>query len=349
MTRYLLPAEWHPQQAIQITWPHAQSDWDWILEEVEACYLQISKAITTYQDLIVTCYDQSLLEHVEQCFRRHDIDHRRYKLFICQSNDTWARDYGPITVFNGQKPQLLDFTFNGWGNKFESSLDNLATSNLTKQDAYGGVSMESIPFVLEGGSIESDGAGTLITTTECLLSPERNPEFTKAQIDLYLKHKFGLKRILWLNHGALDGDDTDGHIDTLARFCSVDTIAFVTGDDSGDQQDRSLKAMAQELSAFRQLNGSPYRLIPLPSPRPIYDNDGHRLPATYANFLIINGAVIAPVYDDPADDKAIEQLKVAFPDRKIVAVNANALIKQYGSIHCITMQIPSFDGSNLKE
>jgi agmatine/peptidylarginine deiminase len=194
--------------------------------------------------------------------------------------------------------------------------------------------------VFEGGSIESNGAGVLLTTEECLLSKERNPQFSKQEIENYLKEKFGAHTVLWLSHGFLAGDDTDSHIDTLARFVDDHTIAYVQCNDENDLHYTELQAMERELQDFRMPNGKPYRLLALPMTPPIFDEDGERLPATYANFLIINTAVLVPVYNCATDAEALRILQQAFPTREIVPIDCSVLITQHGSLHCVTMQFP---------
>ncbi len=344
MSHCLLPAEWHSQHAILLTWPHQHSDWVTILDQVESCYLSIANAICEQQQLIVACYDSAHKQHINHLLRTQGIDPERYDLFLAKSNDTWARDHGPISVIRDHSLQLLDFAFNGWGNKYTSELDNQISCNLAQQGAFNFQPFSSVDFVLEGGSIESNGRDTLLTTASCLLSPQRNPHYTQQQIETFLQKQFGCKRVLWLKHGALDGDDTDSHIDTLARFAPDNTIVYMQGDHSGDEQDQALQRMEKELKAFRTAEGKPYRLIPLPSPRPVYNRDDDRLPATYANFLIINNAVLVPGYNDPSDQTAIEQIQLAFPEHKMIPIDASALIQQFGSIHCISMQIPAING-----
>jgi agmatine/peptidylarginine deiminase len=200
--------------------------------------------------------------------------------------------------------------------------------------------MQSFKLVLEGGSIEVDGEGTLLTTESCLLNPNRNHGLNRAQIETELRRLLGVDRILWLKQGAIDGDDTDGHIDTLARFCDAGTIAYQACNDHNDPHYSGLRSMAAELKTLRRKDGTPYKLVPLPWPQAIHDHTGRRLPATYANFLIINGAVLAPTYNDPADDVALAALRPAFPGREIVPVMCRPLIYQYGSLHCVSMQLP---------
>jgi len=332
MKKRLLP-EWAKQQFVQLTWPHEGTDWADMLEEVQACFADIARNIVRFESLLIVCSDKTL---VREQIGKADFSH--IKLVELPSNDTWARDHGGITVLEDDKPVIYDFTFNGWGLKFSAELDNRITRKLWDKGIFGKTIgyKDCLDFVLEGGSIESDGEGTLLTTTECLLSDNRN-NLSKEAIELRLKEYFGLKKILWLHNGYLAGDDTDSHVDTLARLCSADTIAYVKCDDETDEHFRALKQMETELQHFSTPEGKPYQLIPLPMADAVYDN-GDRLPATYANFLIINGAVIVPTYDSPKDSRALSQLQKAFPEREIIGINCIPLIKQHGSLHCVTMQ-----------
>ena len=264
-----------------------------------------------------------------------------YPLSAIPSNDTWARDHGFITLVDDQgHARLLDFCFNGWGEKFAADLDNAINRRLYEEEKLQGEYIDCLDFVLEGGSIESDGKGTVFTTTGCLLAPHRNQPLTQAQIEQRLKQELHAERILWIDHGNLTGDDTDGHIDTLVRICPNDTLLYVGCDDPDDEQYTELKLMEEQLKTFRTLDGKPYRLLKLPMPRPIYD-DGDRLPATYANFLVINNAVLCPTYAQPdLDAEALRLIKEAFPDRDIVGIDCRSIIKQHGSLHCCTMQFP---------
>ena len=337
METILFPSEWHQQSGVQLTWPHAETDWQPILNEVEVCFCNIAKAITNYENLLIVTPD---VEHVKMTLQEKGIALENVRFFSCETNDTWARDHGGITVLKNGKPVVLDFKFDGWGLKFTANFDNLITSKLNKAGYFLAEYENKLNFVLEGGSLESDGKGTLLTTSECLLSPNRNGEWNKAEIEAYLKKQLGLKRVLWLNHGFLEGDDTDSHIDTLARFCSEDTIAYVKCEDENDIHFSALQAMENELKTFTTLSGDSYRLLALPMVDAVY-YDNERLPATYANFLIINNAVLYPTYNQPENDKkAGEMLKMAFPEREIIGINCTALIKQHGSLHCVTMQYP---------
>lgn len=329
-----LPAEWEAQSAVQLTFPHAGTDWADILPEVLPCFLQIAQTISRYQRVLIVCDNPSELG---QTLKQLDIPN--CVLAKVPSNDTWARDHGGITIEENGQPVILDFVFNGWGLKFPADKDNLITRHLYNIGVFE-AGIRHGGMVLEGGALESDGQGTLLSTTECLLSPNRNPHMSKAEIEAYLKDLFGLQRVLWLDHGYLAGDDTDSHIDTLARFCTPDTIAYVKCTDSSDEHFNALQKMELELQGFRTMEGKPYHLVPLPWPDACYDTDGHRLPATYANFLMINGAVLVPTYQVAQDAAALEIFREVFPSHEIIGIDCRPLILQHGSLHCVTMQYP---------
>ena len=306
-----MPAEWEQQSAVQLTMPNEHTDWTDILPEILIVYEEMKREISKRERLIIV----------------DDIPH----------NDTWARDHdGFITVMEESKVILLDFKFNGWGEKFPAELDNEINQHLYKRGLVSGIYEPHLDFVLEGGSIESDGKGTIFTTQCCLMAPHRNEPLTKTEIEERLKEWLGAKRIVWLQHGSLIGDDTDGHIDTLVRIAPDDTIIY-TG---GDEEQPDLMEMEKELKELRTMEGKPYRLLKLPLPRPIYDTSTiNRLPATYANFLVINGAVLVPTYAQPdLDVEAMNIIGEAFPDREIIGIDCRAVIQQHGSLHCCTMQ-----------
>lgn len=307
-------AEWEHQSMVQLTWPHKDTDWAPILGEITAVYEEMAREIRKREPLLIV----------------DNIPH----------NDTWARDHGFITVEKttldpmSKTQVLLDFKFNGWGEKFEATLDNEINRHLYEQGLVKGEYEDHLDFVLEGGSIESDGKGTIFTTECCLMAPHRNQPLTRNEIEERLKEWLGAERIVWLQHGSLLGDDTDGHIDTLVRICPNDTLLYTGGD--SDHPDLAL--MEEELKGLKTLEGKPYRLLKLPLPRPIFD-DGDRLPATYANYLVVNDAVLVPTYNQPdLDEEAMRIVGQAFPDREIVGIDCRAVIKQHGSLHCCTMQ-----------
>lgn len=332
-----LPAEWEPQDGVLLAWPHANSDWCDTLAAVQQVFVAITAAISRFERVLIVAAE---VEVVRQQLMDAGADLQQIRLFAVPTNDTWARDFGPITVLDNGQPLLLDFGFNAWGLKFAADLDNLITGRLAQAGGFGATPVHIPGLILEGGSIESDGAGTLLTTSNCLLSANRNPHVDQQGIERALSEQLGIEHFLWLNHGSLAGDDTDAHIDTLARLCPDNTIVYVRCDDAGDEHYPELSAMEAELRQLRTPQGEPYRLIPLPWPQACFAKDGHRLPATYANFLIINGAVLMPTYNDPQDAAALAILAEVFPEREIIGVDCRPLIAQHGSLHCVTMQIP---------
>lgn len=285
-----------------------------MLEEITATYEEMAREIRKREDLLIVGEP---------------------------SNDTWARDHGFISLVDDQGGRrLLDFKFNGWGEKFPAKLDNAINRRLYDEGKISGEYIDCLDFVLEGGSIESDGKGTIFTTSCCLLAPHRNQPLSQAEIEARLKQELCAERVIWIDHGHLTGDDTDGHIDTLVRICPDDTLLYIGCDDPEDEQYKDLRLMEEQLKTFRTLEGKPYRLLKLPMPRPILF-EGERLPATYANFLVINGAVLCPTYDQPdLDAEALRLIGEAFPDREIVGIDCRSIIKQHGSLHCCTMQYP---------
>ena len=335
-----LPAEWYPQCAVLMAWPHANTDWAPILKAVTRCYIQMAMQIASRQRLVIVTPEPELVRELltEQLPQRVC-----QQITYCQlpTNDTWARDFGFLTLLTEQGTRLLDFQFNGWGEKFPADLDNQICRGMMKQGIMKGEYESHLNFVLEGGSIESDGKGTILTTSQCLLAPHRNQPLTQADIEKKLLSVFHAERILWLDHGFLAGDDTDSHIDTLARFCPENTIAYVQCTDHMDEHYPELRLMEEQLGTFQTLGGEPYRLVPLPMAPKRFDEDGSRLPATYANFLIINKAVLMPTYGDYELDRlAHERLAKIFPRHEIVDIDCQSLILQHGSLHCCTMQFP---------
>jgi agmatine deiminase len=332
-----LPAEWEAQDGVLLAWPHETSDWHPVLDVVEPVFIEIIKQISRFERVLVVAPE---VEATRRKLAAAGVEPERVAIFAIPSNDTWSRDFGPLTVYEDGEPVLLDFGFNGWGLKFAADQDNQITARLQAAGAFGQLERRVPGLILEGGSIESDGAGTLLTTAECLLGPNRNPHLGREGVEAVLRRWLGAERILWLESGYLAGDDTDSHIDTLARLCPNDTIAYVACNDEQDEHYAALRRMEAELRIFRTRDGQPYRLIPLPWPAAKFDEEGERLPATYANFLVINDAVLVPTYQDPNDAAALVAVGQAFPDRAIIGIDCLPLILQHGSLHCVTMQLP---------
>ena len=364
-----MPAEWERQSLVQLTWPHEQTDWLPYLDKIVDTMTQMAIAIAERQHLLIV---SQYVQETEKWIRQHMTMKQwmNTKIVEAKTNDTWARDHAFITVTDyplaniertsqtadtdklpnnrlpvsneEQSPSfkaLLDFRFNGWGKKFPYKHDNEINKQVYGRRVVDGKYENHEDLVLEGGAIESDGRGTVMTTQHCMLAAHRNYPLTKKQLDQQLRERLGAERIVWLHHGKLKGDDTDGHIDTIVRFAPNDTILYVKQDDTEDEHYEDFLLLQKELRRLKTLNGKPYNLLPLPFPRPIFDSNGKRLPATYANFLVINGAVLLPTYNQTANDlRAYNILAKAYPDREIIPIDSRVIIQQHGSIHCLTMQ-----------
>ncbi len=346
MGELTLPPEWAPQSFVVLAWPRPEGDFGPWLEAVEETYALVARAISARQRLWIIGRDTAHIGHIQTLLARYAAAAANIRFTAHPYHDTWVRDTLPLTVWQRAgkatsrhvRPALVDFRFNGWGGKYPAKPDDELGARLHQAGLFGATPYRKVEWVLEGGSVETDGLGTLLATRGSIQNPNRNPNPQEAES--VLRKALGLKRFLWLDHGRLEGDDTDGHIDTLARFCTPDTIAYQACEDPSDTHYPPLQAMAKQLAGFRTPEGKPYRLLPLPLPKPVHDRQGRRLPASYVNFLLINGAVLVPQYDDSADRPAASLLSRAFPGREIVPIPARPLIHQYGSIHCMSMHYP---------
>ena len=388
---YILPAEWHRQSCVQLTWPHEDTDWLPYLDDITETFVQIAKAVAHYEPLVIAAkHPDAVRAELEESLSDEEMENVR--IYECDNNDTWARDHAFITLIHTAEGdgihiegaavsaapteqeaggdgihiggaavsaasteqtvrdygknavascRLLDFRFNGWGEKFAADKDNLINRTLHARGVFAGEHVDYDDFVLEGGSIESDGRGTVLTTSVCLMAPNRNQPLSQAEVEQVLKERLCARKIVWFDHGQLIGDDTDGHIDTIVRICPDNTLLYVGCDDENDPQYADLHALEQQLKAATDADGKPYRLLRLPMPDALYD-DGDRLPATYANFLIINGAVIVPTYAQEENDaRALALVAEAFPGYDIIGIDSCTIVRQHGSIHCLTMQYPA--------
>ena len=333
--RYSMLPEWAPQQAVMLAWPHASTDWQPWLAAIQHDYVELAVAIASEVTPMILCQDAlQQLQIAEQLADRC----KHYPQFvIAPYNDTWCRDYGPVTLALDGKVQLLDFQFKGWGDKYDATLDNKIN-----QQIWGlwRAPLRTVHYELEGGSIETDGQGSLLTTAHCLLDSNRNKDFNKDQIEKFVLEQLGLDRMLWITEGALLGDDTDSHIDNLVRFCSPDTIAYAACSRRDDVHFEPMQKMKVQVEALRQPNGQPYKLQAIEIPTAQFDENGKRLPASYVNFLIVNNSVIVPVFGCAEDAAALAALQLCFPGKLVVPVPGGNLIKQYGGPHCATMQLP---------
>jgi agmatine/peptidylarginine deiminase len=335
-TESRFPAEWEPQSGVILAWPHAGTDWAPRLAEVEQAYVALVSAVARFEPVLL-CVADAEVETRARAQLEGRVPLERLRIARLSYDDTWLRDSGPITLREGAAYRLLDFHFTAWGGKFEAGLDDQLVSALSAQGLFTAAVRDRVDFALEGGAIETDGDGTLLSTWRCL--HERHPGRSRAEVERVLLDSLRQERVLWLERGYLEGDDTDAHIDTLARFASPGTIVYQGCQDPDDSHYAELQAMARELSEFRTRDDQPYGLFELPWAQPILDA-GRRLAASYANFLIVNGAVLMPAYGDEADARAALVLAEAFPEREIVPVDCRPLIWQNGSLHCLTMQLP---------
>ena len=328
-----LIAEWEPQDAILLTWPSTASDWHDTLVEADRVYTQIALSILADEELIIVAADDSHQQHIAQQLHT---EQRKPVIVTASSNDTWIRDYGPLSVEIDNHNQLVDFRFNAWGKKYPYQLDDKVSAQLAAMGLL--ATTRTSQLVLEGGALETNGRNTLLATRSSVISEERNPGLEQSSIEKALHDQLGIELFHWIDCEGLAGDDTDGHIDTLARFIDHETIVYITVEESHPDH-AALLSVQDQLQALRQQDGSPYRLIPLPAPPLRYSrSDGRLLPATYANFLFTNHALLLPVYDDKQDEVAI-RLFETLTQRTIIPINCNTLIDQNGSLHCATMQL----------
>lgn len=331
------PAEWEKQTAVLIAWPHSSGDFGNNLVAVEQTYTIIADTISQYQLLYIVCRDDAQQRHIVGLLD----DTQNIEFLLAPVNDIWVRDTVFLSVENANGTiSHLNFRFNGWGGKYPHQNDNDLNHKLLNTKVFKGKPQSDIDFILEGGSVESDGLGSILTTKQCLLNPNRNASLSQTEIEQQLAVHLGAKRVLWLDQENLSGDDTDAHIDTLARFCSANSIAYTSCDNPDDIHYAGLKFMENQLQDFRTREGNCYHLTALPLPEPIFDEEGRQLPANYANFLIINHAVLVPAYGDPMDAVAKQRLSACFPDHHIIQIPCRPLVQQYGSLHCMTMQFP---------
>lgn len=335
-----LPAEWERQSGIQLAWPHANTDWKPYLDDIRKVFVDMAKVITNEELLlIVTPEVDEVRYRLAQELTTVQFDNIIF--YDIDTNDTWARDHAPMTLISDcNEARILDFKFNGWGEKFEWRKDNAITAKLNDSAAFNADYENDTDFVLEGGSIESDGKGSIFTTSFCLMADHRNQPLTREKVEERLLKSLHAERIVWLHNGQLIGDDTDGHIDTIVRLAPNDTIVYNGCDDEQDEQYRDFRSLEKQLQKIRTIDGKPYNLLRLPMPDAMYD-EGERLPATYANFVITNKSVICPTYLQPTKDRiAMEVLQRAFPNHNIVGIDASTVVRQHGSLHCLTMQYP---------
>jgi len=334
------PAEWAPQGAVMLIWPHDRTDWAPRLEQAESAFAAFALAITRFEPIVVVCRDEDTRDRALGRLAGVGCSRAAIATVLIDTNDTWARDIAPLAVSDDGRPVLLDCRFNGWGGKFEHALDAAFGAALIDSAGFATLGYEPCDLVLEGGAVDSDGQGTLLLNRPTVIDPRRNPGIDSAAAEASLRERLGARRILWLDVPPLPGDDTDGHVDTLARFCDERTIAYAAPHSRDDPAASMLGALEEQLQTLRTAEGEPYRLVPLPGPTPFTTDAGAPCPASYANFLLVNGGVLVPSYADAADATATERLQAAFAGRTALPVPARTFVAQAGALHCLSMQLP---------
>ena len=335
-----LPHEGEAQDGVLLAWPHPDGDWAPYLEAAEAEFTALALAITAYERLLILCRDPQHERHIRERLTPGLEHPQRLQFHHLDYHDTWVRDYGPLSVYRDGRPLLVDFRFDGWGGKYPARADDAVSRSLYEMGAFAaGLELERHDWVLEGGAVESDGQGTLLLNAPCILDPRRNPGLTREEAEARLPPIFGAQRIHWLEIPPLQGDDTDGHIDTLARFADPTTLLHSSVDDPRHPDRATLAELERALRRLSRPDGGAYRLIPLPLPHPMHDA-GRPLPANYANFLLLPEVVLVPQYGDRERDiLALERIATAFPGRAVAGIPSATLIRQNGSLHCLTMQL----------
>lgn len=336
---YSMPAEWSPHKATWLAWPHNKETWSTQLEQVRDVWIEMIRALSPYEQVCLLVNDEKSRDEVAARLKKSGALLANVSMIQTPTVDVWIRDYGPtfVTRKNPDAPLAFnDWIFNGWGKKYPSYERDDQVAKLVA--AILGVRVFEHPVVLEGGSIEVNGAGICLTTEQCLLNKNRNPHLSQSEIERFLKDSLGVSHVIWVGEG-IAGDDTDGHIDDIARFVNRKTIVCVVESDPKDENYRALQSNYERLQDARDSDGTKLSIIELPSPTPVFW-EGSRLPASYANFYIANGIVLVPTFNDPRDREALGLLQDLFPERKVIGVQCNAVIAGLGAIHCVTQQEP---------
>jgi len=335
---YRFPAEWERHSATWLSWPHKEASWPGKLESIYPVYAQFVRAVSEGETVCINVNDAMMRKHAEGYLVAAGVDLSKISFFLHPTNDAWCRDHGPAFLVNGKanNKAIVDWGYNAWGGKYPPyDLDDNIPTLIAK---HYGIPCFYPNIIMEGGSVEFNGHGTVLTTKACLLNPNRNPHLTQNQIEKYLRDYYCIDQVLWLQEG-IEGDDTDGHIDDLTRFVNEDTVVTIVADSASHPDYHVLKANVKALESMRLLNGKPLNIIELPMPGLLYEQ-GQILPCSYANFYISNAAVVVPIYEDAHDDKALEKLSACFKDRKVIGLNSKDIIWGFGSFHCLSQQEP---------
>ncbi len=335
---FYFPAEWAKHTATWLSWPHKEESWPGKIVTVYPKYCEFIKALTAGELVRINVKDEQMAAFAKQQLQLVDVNLSRVEFIDFETNDAWCRDHGPAFLVNTETRQkvIVDWGYNAWGNKYPPfDLDDVIPTKISERFGW---PVYHPGIVMEGGSVDFNGNGTILTTTACLLNNNRNPHLNQQQIEEYLYNYYGAEQILWLGDGII-GDDTDGHIDDITRFVNEDTVVTVIEENKHDENYSILQENLQTLKTMRLLNGKQLNIIELPMPSPVI-YDGQRLPASYANFYIGNAAVVVPIYRCNNDDKALEILQKCFPGRKVIGIDSTDIIWGLGSFHCLSQQEP---------
>jgi len=336
-----MPAEWAPHRGTWLSWPHKEASWPGKFEPVPGVFVEMVRLLAPQEEVHINVSGAAMAEEVNALLRPLRLPEGRVVLHHHPTNDAWCRDHGPCFVQRlhggGREEAIVDWGYNAWGGKYPPyDLDDIVPSRI---GAELGIPVFHPGIVMEGGALDVNGAGTLLTTEACLLNPNRNPHLSREEIEGYLRNFLGVRHILWLGDGIV-GDDTDGHVDDLTRFTDARTVVTVVEEDPADENYAPLQDNLARLRTMTDQDGRPLRVVTLPMPRPMYQDD-QRLPASYANFYIANGVVLLPAYDPERDETARDTLQELFPTRRVVPVNAVDLVWGLGAFHCVSQQWPA--------
>jgi agmatine deiminase len=332
------PAEWHKHTATWLSWPHKMESWPGKIDLIYPKYCEFIKVVSEGELVRINVTDEEMMAFAKQQLMVAGVDLKQIEFFEFPTNDAWCRDHGPAFLINPETKQkvIIDWGYNAWGNKYPPfDLDDVIPTKIAK---HFDLPVYHPGIVMEGGSVDFNGKGTVLTTTACLLNKNRNPHLNQQQIEEYLQKYYGVEQVLWLGDGII-GDDTDGHIDDITRFVNEDTVVTVVEENKNDENYHILQENLQSLKAMRLLNGKQLNIVELPMPEPVIYED-QRLPASYANFYIANSAVVMPTYRSKNDAKALDILQQCFPDRKVVGIDSTDIIWGLGSFHCLSQQEP---------
>jgi len=336
---YRFPAEWEPQRATWLSWPHKEESWPGRFEPIPGVFTEIVKILASFQHVNINVIDRTMHDDVMKRLTEAGVDPGRLTLYPIPTDDAWCRDHGPAFVVKpgAEEPlAVIDWGYNAWGGKYPPyDQDDAVPSKVAE---YRRLPLFCPGIVMEGGAIDVNGEGCLLTSTPCLLNPNRNPHLSQAQIEWYLREYYNVEKILWVDEG-IAGDDTDGHIDDSARFVNPSTIVAVVEENREDENYLPLQKNLTQMKAMTDLAGNPFRIVALPMPRPLVF-DGQRVPASYANFLIANGVVLVPTFRDPNDAVALAVLADVFPGRRVIGIDCYELVWGLGTLHCISQQEP---------